>query len=145
MKSPAAAGDEAGKQEAWLKEELAKARAAAAIPVVFQHIPFFLEKPDEPDQYFNIPLATRRRVLGLLHSADVHYVFAGHYHRNSFGRDGNLEMITTGPAGIPLGDDPSGIRIAELKNGAIVHDYYSLGRLPNSWPPPPPPPPPPVR
>jgi 3',5'-cyclic AMP phosphodiesterase CpdA len=143
MKSPAAAGDESAKQEAWLKEELAKAGAAAAMPVVFQHIPFFLEKPDQPDQYFNIPLATRRRVLGLLHSVDVHYVFAGHYHRNSYGRDGNLERITTGPAGIPLGDDPSGVRIAELKNGAIVHDYYSLGGLPNSWPPPPPPPPPP--
>jgi 3',5'-cyclic AMP phosphodiesterase CpdA len=145
MKSPEGVTDEAAKQEAWLKEELSKARAAAAIPVVFQHIPFFLEKPDEPDQYFNIPFATRRRVLALLHSGGVHYVFAGHYHRNSYGRDGNLEMITTGPAGIPLGADPSGIRIAEIKDGAIVHDYYSLGRLPNAWPPPPPPPPPPAR
>jgi hypothetical protein len=143
MKSPAAVADEATKQEVWLKDELAKARATGAMPVVFQHIPFFLEKADEPDQYFNIPLATRARLLDLLHSGDVRYVFAGHYHRNSYGRDGNLEMITTGPAGIPLGADPSGIRIAEVKDGAIVHDYYSLGRLPNSWPPPPPPPPPP--
>ncbi len=83
MKSPAAVADEATKQEAWLKEELAKARATGAMPVVFQHIPFFLEQPDEPDQYFNIPLTTRRRVLDLLHAGGVHYVFAGHYHRNS--------------------------------------------------------------
>ena len=35
------------------------------MPVIFQHIPFFLEKPNEPDQYFNIPMETRLRVLAL--------------------------------------------------------------------------------
>ena len=129
--------EEGPKQEAWLGQELAKARAAGAMPVVFQHIPFFLEKADEPDQYFNIPMATRQRVLTMLKKGGVKYVFAGHYHRNSFGRDGDLEMITTGPAGMPIGPDPSGLRIAEVKGGTIAQDYYSLGRLPNSWPPPP--------
>jgi 3',5'-cyclic AMP phosphodiesterase CpdA len=137
LKSPAAVPEEAARQEVWLKAELAKARAAGAMPVVFQHIPFFLEKPDEPDQYFNIPLTTRRRVLDLLQAGGVHYVFAGHYHRNSSGRDGDLEMVTSGPAGMPIGPDPSGIRIVEVKDGAVVHDYYSLGRLPNIYPPPP--------
>jgi len=137
FKAPAKVTDEAAKQEQWLAQELEKARAAGAMPIVFQHIPFFLEKGDEPDQYFNIPLETRRRVLALLHRGGVHYVFAGHYHRNSFGRDGDLEMITSGPAGMPIGPDPSGIRICEIKATVVEHKYYGLGNLPNTYPVPP--------
>ena len=137
LKAPAQVPEEAARQEAWLEHELGKARAAGAIPVVFQHIPFFLETADEPDQYFNIPLETRQRVLATLHRGGVRYVFAGHYHRNSYGKDGDLEMITTGPAGMPIGPDPSGVRIAEVRDGAIIQDYYSLGRLPNTYPLPP--------
>jgi serine/threonine-protein phosphatase CPPED1 len=137
FKAPEKVSDEAAKQEKWLAGELEKGRTAGAVPVVFQHIPFFLEKADEPDQYFNIPAETRRRILALLHREGVRYVFAGHYHRNSYSRDGDLEMITSGPAGMPIGPDPSGIRIAELKGQRIEHKYYGLGNLPNAWPIPP--------
>jgi 3',5'-cyclic AMP phosphodiesterase CpdA len=137
FKAPGKVMDEAAKQEGWLAEELGKARAAGAMPVIFQHIPFFLEKADEPDQYFNIPMETRKRLLALLKSNGVRYIFAGHYHRNSFGKDGDLEMITSGPSGMPIGPDPSGIRIAELKGTTIEHKYYGLGNLPNAYPIPP--------
>jgi len=131
FKAPALVKDEAAKQERWLEAELAKAKASGTQPVIFQHIPFFLETPGEPDQYFNIPIETRRRVLDLLKRNGVRYVFAGHYHRNAFGRDGDLEMITTGPAGMPIGPDPSGFRIAEVKNSTIAHKYYGLGNIPS--------------
>jgi serine/threonine-protein phosphatase CPPED1 len=131
FKAPALVKEDAAKQEQWLEAELAKAKASNATVVIFQHIPFFLEKPDEPDQYFNIPLETRARILALLHRNGVHYVFAGHYHRNAAGRDGDLEMITTGPAGMPIGPDPSGFRIAEVNAGTIEHRYYGLGTIPS--------------
>jgi 3',5'-cyclic AMP phosphodiesterase CpdA len=137
FKAPGKVPEEAAKQEKWLVQELEKARSAGSVPVIFQHIPFFLEKPDEPDQYFNIPLETRRRVLSLLHAGGVHYIFAGHYHRNAGGRDGDLEMITTGPAGMPIGPDPSGIRIAGVNGAQIEQKYYGLGQLPNVYPVPP--------
>ena len=137
FKAPALVRGEAADQEKWLVQELAKAAAANSVPVVFQHIPFFLEKADEPDQYFNIPKDTRRRVIGLLHAGGIHYIFAGHYHRNAFGRDGELEMITSGPAGMPLGPDPSGIRIAELQGTQIKQQYFGLGTLPGVYPAPP--------
>jgi 3',5'-cyclic AMP phosphodiesterase CpdA len=137
FKAPAKVPEEADKQEKWLTQELEKARSSGALILLFQHIPFFLEKPDEPDQYFNIPGGTRQRILSLLHASGVHYVFAGHYHRNSYGRDGDLEMITTGPAGMPIGPDPSGIRIVEVKGTQIEQKYYGLGNLPNVYPVPP--------
>ncbi|MDE3198556.1 MAG: metallophosphoesterase [Acidobacteriota bacterium] len=131
FKAPALVKDDAARQERWLESELVRAKASGATVVVFQHIPFFLERADEPDQYFNIPIETRRRVLDLLTRNGVRYVFAGHYHRNAYGKDGDLEMITTGPAGMPIGPDPSGFRIAEVKNRTIENKYYGLGNIPS--------------
>ena len=76
-------------------------------------------------------------VRALFRQYGVHYIFAGHYHRNSFGRDGDLEMTTTGPAGMALGTDGSGFRIAEVSGASIRHAYYGLGSIPNTYPPPP--------
>ncbi len=123
--------DEASKMESWFQGELAKARSAAAGRViVFQHIPLFLERPDEPDQYFNIPLATRQRYLKLMHEYGVKEVFAGHLHRNSEGRDGDLDMVTSGPVGMPLGGGRSGMRLVTLSPAGLTHKYYDFSELP---------------
>jgi 3',5'-cyclic AMP phosphodiesterase CpdA len=131
ISAPAAVESEAAAQEAWLREELARAKASGARHIlVFQHHSWFLDSPDEPDAYFNIPLATRSRYLALFREAGVSHVFAGHYHRNAFGRDGELEMVTTGPVGRPLGDDPSGFRLVRVGAEGIAHEYVPLGRIP---------------
>ena len=138
ISAPGKVRAEADAQEAWLKDELARARAADARHIViFQHHSWFLEKPDEPSQYFNVPIDTRRRYLDVLKSSGVRYVFAGHYHRNSYGRDGDLEMITSGPVGRPLGADPSGLRIVTVKDDLLEHTYFGMGLVPNQFPIPP--------
>jgi serine/threonine-protein phosphatase CPPED1 len=125
--------EEAVRMEAWLRGELAKAQSAGVKHlIVFQHIPFFLKAADEPDQYFNIPGETRGRYLKLLHEYGVRYVFAGHYHRNSEGRDGDLEMITTGPVGMPLENAKSGMRLGTISDTGVTHRYYEFGELPES-------------
>jgi 3',5'-cyclic AMP phosphodiesterase CpdA len=132
ISAPGKAQEEADKQDFWLRSELQKATSSGARHIViFQHHSWFLEKPDEPAQYFNIPAAPRRKYLDLLKAAGVRYVFAGHYHRNAYGRDGALEMITNGPVGRPLGDDPSGVRIVTVRDGRLDHRYYTLGNIPN--------------
>jgi 3',5'-cyclic AMP phosphodiesterase CpdA len=129
--APGKAQEEAAKQEAWLRAELEKARQQGARRlVVFQHHPLFLAEAGEADQYFNIPKATRERYLELFHKYGVTHVFAGHYHRNAEGRDGALEMITTGPVGKPLGGARSGMRIATVTDGGIEQRYVDFGDLP---------------
>jgi serine/threonine-protein phosphatase CPPED1 len=130
--APEHAQAEAGRQEEWLQGELAKARAEGVrYRVIFQHHPWFLERADEPDQYFNIPAVTRKRYLKLFHDSGVTHVFAGHYHRNAYGRDGSLEMITSGPVGKFLGNDPSGMRVVSWSDTGIDHQYYGFGSIPN--------------
>jgi 3',5'-cyclic AMP phosphodiesterase CpdA len=123
--------EEAAKMEAWLGAELAKAKQDGVKHlIVFQHIPFFLKEAGEEDQYFNIPRQTRLRYLKLLHESGVKQVFAGHYHRNEEGRDGDLDMVTTGPVGKPLEGAKSGLRIVTVTPAGVTHKYYEFGDLP---------------
>lgn len=126
---------EAAKMEAWFRAELAKAKQESGKRlIVFQHIPFFLKTPDEPDQYFNIPLETRQRYLKILHENGVKDVFAGHLHHNEEGHDGDIDMVTTGPVGMPLEGGKSGIRVATVTGGKVTHKFYEFGDLPQSIP-----------
>ena len=123
---------EAEKQEAWLRAELEKAkRDGIAHIVVFQHHPWFVHSPDEPDQYENLPKASRVRYLKLFEESGIRQVFAGHYHQNAAARNGSLEMVTTGPIGKPLRGGVSGFRIGVIRNGGIEHQYYQMGDVPN--------------
>jgi predicted phosphodiesterase len=122
---------EAAKMEAWFRDELGKAKQSGARRIiVFQHISLFLKEPGEADQYFNIPGDVRARYLKLMHEYGVKEVFAGHYHRNELGRDGDLEMVTTGPVGMPLGGARSGIRVVTVDDKGVSHRYYDFGELP---------------
>lgn len=130
-KAPKNVPEEAAKMEKWLQTELAKARQGGVKHlIVFQHISFFLADANEEDQYFNIPRETRQRYLKLLHEYGVRQVFAGHYHRNAWGQDGDLEMVTSGPVGMPLGGGKSGIRVVAVKDTGVTHSYYDFGELP---------------
>ena len=130
--APEKVQEEFAAQEAWLKEELSKAKSSGARHrIVLQHYPWFLEKPDEPDQYFNVALERRRPYLDLLKAAGVSHVFAGHTHRSALGKDGALEMVTTGPVGRPLSPEGSGFRVVIVRPEGLEHRFYSLGAIPN--------------
>ena len=132
IQHPDKAASEAARQEKWLESELRKVRAEGPRRVaIFQHIPFFLEKAEEPDQYFNIPLEARKRFLSLLDRYGVRDVFAGHYHRNAYGEAGALRMTTTGPVSKPLGPDPSGFRVVIVRDDKMESRYYGFGNIPN--------------
>jgi serine/threonine-protein phosphatase CPPED1 len=130
--APQKAPDEAAEQERWLRAELGRARAEGTRHiVVFQHHPLFLKDAAEPDGYDAIPLSRRALFLSLFREAGVRHVFGGHYHQNAVARDGDLEVVTTGPIGMPLRGAKSGMRIAIVSDAGIEHRYYDLGELPN--------------
>ena len=138
--TPDAAPAQYREQDEWLKAELGKAKdEGVRHVVVFQHHPPFLKTPDEPDQYFNLPLVRRGPYLDLLRQNGVSHVFCGHLHQDKVARDGALEVVVTGALGNPLGGTRSGLQIAVVREGRIAHRYYDLGELPNkidpaTWP-----------
>jgi len=129
--APERVEQETTKQLQWLKNTLHKsAMQHYAHKIVFLHHPLFLKQSDEKDQYYNIPQVHRRVYLDLFKAHGVNAVFAGHYHRNSLGRDGSLEMVTTGPVGKPFDDEVSGFRIVKVYPDRIEHRYYGLEEVP---------------
>jgi predicted phosphodiesterase len=121
--------EEAAKMETWFRGELAKAQRDKHV-IVFQHIPFFLKDANEEDRYENVPRETRQRYLKMLHEYGVKQVFAGHYHNTSEARDGDLEMVTTGPVGKPVPPARSGFRIVTVTPTGVTQKYYDFGELP---------------
>lgn len=120
-------------QEEWLRQQLRESKETSPTHLlIFQHHPWFLITPDEDDEYFNIPKVVRLEMLRTFKENNVRAIFAGHYHRNAGGFDESLEMITTGPVGRPLGEDPSGLRIVFVTRDDIYHSYFSLDQVPMS-------------
>jgi len=129
--SPWQVQEDAEAQLDWLERELARAWESDARHIlVFQHHPYFVDHPEEDDDYFNLPKLARRVYLKRLHDGQVDAVFAGHYHRNALAQDGRLEMVVTGPLGKPLGDDSSGFRIVRFDGEALEHGYFGIAPPP---------------
>lgn len=132
IRSPQDDPKAAARQEEWLKQTLASAKSNPSQQiVVFQHIPYFIHTPDEPENYFNIPQPARRKYLDLLEQSGVKYVFAGHLHRNVIGKDGPLTEVVTGAVGMPLGHSLSGFRIVTVEGQKFDPVWYCLGGIPN--------------
>ncbi len=124
---------EAAKMEQWFQAELAKAKSARAKHIiVFQHIPFFRKEAGEPEVYENVPVDVRQRYLELMREYGVKWVFAGHQHQNEEARHGDLQVIATGPVGMPLHGAKSGIRVVSVTPEGVRHKYYDFGDLPES-------------
>lgn len=60
------------------------------------------------------------------------YIFAGHYHANAGGRDGDLEIVVTGPVGLPLRGAKSGMRFVTVTESGITHNYWELSEIPET-------------
>ena len=116
--------DEWARQQAFLEEELSAARSVDHLVLVGHH-PLFLESPDEPDVYWNLPGERRSFVLDLARRAGVRIGFAGHWHRNHIAKSDGYTQVISGPVGYPLGRDPSGLRLVEIGQ-TIDHRYEPL-------------------
>lgn len=153
MNEPGESPGEAAEQDRWLAGEL---EALAATPArhccVFQHIPWFLSREDEPRQgYFNLSPELRAEWLPRFKAAGVSHVFCGHYHRNAVAAsdDGQLEIVVTSAVGRQMSqaecdanapqvhdglpgstsDVRSGLRLVHVDDGGIRHEYRALDDL----------------
>jgi 3',5'-cyclic AMP phosphodiesterase CpdA len=129
-------------QFAWLEQELQKGQKERGI-ILFSHHPFFLKEAAEADDvYFNITQKVRKRYLDLFHKYGVQAIFAGHYHRNSFGTHHQLQMITTASVTEPFHPDFKGIRLITInpiknKDGKrleLKHRYEPITNVSTTFP-----------
>jgi len=67
----------AKEQDQWLMDKLNEHKGQRII--VFQHIPFFLSKIDEDDEYFNIEKNLRQQMLEKLSAAGIYTILFGEH------------------------------------------------------------------
>lgn len=119
--------------EQWLEEELQRANSLGVKHIfLFQHIPWFLQNPDEEKEYFNVEKDLRLRKLEQFREAGVKKIFCGHYHRNAGGFYKELEVIVTSAIGCQLGSDDHGMRLVKVHEDVIEHEYLSLDNFPRN-------------
>lgn len=118
---------DAEKQWDWLNHDLDRI-VSTDNPhiIVFMHHPLFLNDPDEADDYFNVPRQMRQVYLNLFRKYGIKTVFAGHLHQNNLATDSRLEIVATGPVGMPLDEERSGFRIVKVHADHIEHRYFGL-------------------
>ena len=126
LDSPQYVPDQLDEQLAWFEWEVDRSRKDQIRVVLFGHHPLFLVDAEEADSYWNLPRERREYLLDVIHRGHIKNAFAGHWHRNSIARDGDFEMVTSGPVGYPLGDDPSGFRVVSINDDAVTHEYTAL-------------------
>ena len=131
---PANVPDELEKQVEFLISDLQDAREAGADNIVlFTHHPPFLTYVDEGDSWLVLPRERRRVLVDLLTEYGVGTVFCGHWHRNHTAFFGDLQIVVTGATGLPLGDDPSGLRLVTVSPGGIAHRFYAFDDMPTEF------------
>lgn len=133
IKDGAGAPSIAERQWQWFKNTVeSSSERKFCHKTVYMHHPLCLKQVDEQDGYFNLPRKQRKALLGLLHQHGFDAVFCGHYHRNAYVRDGDLELITTASCCAPLGKDPRGLRIVKVFRDRLEHSYHEIEKLPEA-------------
>lgn len=127
------------KQEKWFNLQLQYAKYAKHT-ILFSHHPLFLQNAKEKQVFFppwegktslvTWPPTIRDKILTQCRENGIQICFAGHYHANSCGSDGHMEMVTTSAVGKPLGSDPSGLRIVKVYENNIKHTFYGMDNVP---------------
>ena len=115
----------------FIVSDLEQARGNKQRIIVFGHHPLFGFSPIENDSIFVIPSEKRFKLIEIFNKYQVEIMFAGHWHKNNYSRAEKFDMIISGPVGVPMGNDPSGIRIIEILNNSIKHSYHDLNNLPD--------------
>lgn len=119
----------AKKQDEWLEDMLTKCKLFK-YTIIFEHIPWFLDRFDEEDEYFNITKQVRLDWLRKFKAAGVTKIMCGHYHRNAGGWYENMELVVTSAIGAQFGDDKSGVRIVKVLEESVEHKYYNIEDIP---------------
>ena len=117
-------------QYEWLIHELESAKKCRFI-FVFAHIPFFLEKDDEPEDYFCVKQPLRNKYIETFKRYGVNAIFCGHKHKSFVGKSGNLDMVTCGAIGLPLGGF-HGMNLIRVFPDRYDFNYISLDDFPKA-------------
>ena len=119
--------DESEKQDSWLAAALETAANKSSRTFVVGHYPLFLEKPDEDEQYFNLPVAKRKKLLDLFEERGVVAVLGGHTHRLLINEHNGIQLVNAETTSQNFDKRPYGFRLWHVGDTRpFKHDFVPL-------------------
>lgn len=95
--------------------------------IAFQHIPPFVRQVDESEQWCNLPVDGRMKLLELLDANGVKWLFCGHFHNNAYGSYKNVNVVITSSTAstivAPKEWDYAKVQLCGLAVSACQHNF----------------------
>jgi serine/threonine-protein phosphatase CPPED1 len=114
-------------QESWLKNALAAAHAKGRRTFVVSHIPLYVTKIDEPDDYYSLPSPLRVELLELFCESGVVAVLTAHTHSIRINEYRGIPMVGGGSTCSTAEKAPLGFRVWRVAaDGTIHYEYVAL-------------------
>lgn len=118
-------------QKIWLRTILMKRQKKFKHVVLFQHVPWFYQHPEEQTSINSIGMVKRKDYANMMFYNKVDYVFSGHVHGNYLAKDEGLEVVVTSALSCQfMGDDP-GYRIVKVFEEKLQHKFFLLDETPD--------------
>ena len=110
-------------QWAWLEGELKKAKKAK-YTFLFLHCPIFKKDIDEPEDYENFPMESRRKYIDLLKEYGVDAVLAGHTHKDYDTVFEGIRLVAANPVCNGLGHGQPGFNTVSLTKDGFEIEFH---------------------
>ncbi|NQU45050.1 metallophosphoesterase, partial [bacterium] len=118
---------ESEKQDAWLVENLNSAARGKTPVFIIGHIPLFVERPVEEENYMNLPLIKRESLLQLFASRGVVAMVGGHTHKLLINTYQGIQIVHGETTSKNFDKRPFGFRIWYVDGmGPVRQDFVPL-------------------
>jgi predicted phosphodiesterase len=122
--------DESEKQDAWLKNTLNVAASKHTPVFVVGHHPLFIKEPDEKEEYYNLPPATRKALLSLFEKSGVVAILGGHTHKLLINEYKGIQLLNAESTSKNFDKRPLGFRLGHVgDNRPFKHEFVPLENL----------------
>ncbi|MBP1540210.1 MAG: metallophosphoesterase [Prevotella sp.] len=112
----------------WLIEQLEAARKCR-FKFIFAHIPFFINEYREKEDYFTIREPMRTKYMETFRRYGVNAVFCGHKHNQFVSKSEDIDVVTCGAVGLPLGGF-HGMNLIKVFPDSYSFEYIALDKFP---------------
>ena len=117
------AKDAEAEQWAWLESELKKARKAK-YTFVFLHCPIFKKDIEEPEDYENFPMESRRKYINLFKEYGVDAVLAGHTHKDYDTMFEGIRLVAANPVCNGIGHGRPGFNTVSVNKEGFEIEFH---------------------
>ena len=103
--------------------------------VVVVDYPLFTQKPDEEENYFNLPLPKRKEILDLCEKNGVVAFLAGHTHRRILNEYKGIQLVNGETTSKNFDNRPMGFRLWNVsEKRELRHRFIALDGMEKTAP-----------